>query len=327
MDPDTPAREAAFQCHEAYMRLLVLNSQKLKEEEEKRKAEAMAQADKDGGAAALGSTTGEGGVSLVRGTPFISIRLLALMDQVQSTEGLLFPILLPQMISGLASWAATKLTASPTRPSALSASGSDLSMAGQPPPQQQQAGPPGPGLSAGGLKLGHGSKVRSSSSYDGWDEEDFFDTHEGELKPGAKGSSSAARPQVAPQVAEGWGEGEEDDWGLEEDGAGSSSSGAKPQPSASVAGSRLEVGGLRSSGSLGLSGSGSQAAAGGLGIASSQRPAPSSLQGASRPVAANPLSADELLSMLSEPASTPATRGLVGSAAASSQEDSAQHRR
>lgn len=47
VDPDTAVRDAAFQCHDAYLRLLTANSQKLKQDDERQRTEAAAAPEKD----------------------------------------------------------------------------------------------------------------------------------------------------------------------------------------------------------------------------------------------------------------------------------------
>lgn len=105
------------------------------------------------------------------------------------------------MVSGLASWAANKLTASPS----LSSSTAPASAAGTATAAQSVLG---------ATKRGGAARVEGRG--DGWDDDDFFDTSEGDIHSSAAQSRSRLT-SLADQSTQGVGEGPGDGWGLEED--------------------------------------------------------------------------------------------------------------
>lgn len=104
------------------------------------------------------------------------------------------------MVSGLASWAANKLTASPS----LSSSTAPASAAGTATATQSVLG---------ATKRGGAARVEGGG--DGWDD-DFFDTSEGDIHSSAAQSRSRLT-SLTDQSTQGVGEGPGDGWGLEED--------------------------------------------------------------------------------------------------------------
>lgn len=105
------------------------------------------------------------------------------------------------MVSGLASWAANKLTASPS----LSSSTAPASAAGTATATQSVLG---------ATKRGGAARVEGGG--DGWDDDDFFDTSEGDIHSSAAQSRSRLT-SLTDQSTQGVGEGPGDGWGLEED--------------------------------------------------------------------------------------------------------------